>query len=453
MSLHFFDFLIGVGAAYFYIRAYDVFVIIILQILAASWALLGEMSPYLLFGFLVAGLLSVLVSPEWVEEHLGRRGFAQVAKASLFGVPLPLCSCGVLPVAASLRRHGAGKGATTAFLLSTPQTGVDSIAVTWALLGPVVAIIRPLAAFFTGIVGGMVVLAVDSEEDGEGPIGQMVECQSSYCAEEKRESAFVRVLRYGFVTLPRDIGRALFLGLLLSGIIAAFLKPDQVQAVFGGGLVPYLLAMAVGIPLYVCATASTPIAASLIGVGLSPGAALVFLISGPATNVASITTLLKVLGGRVVAVYLATVVVGSVATGLVVDFAVREWVLRGIGSSAAEAVLHHADGMTALSFGFKEVCSVVLLLVLAAAMWPRRAHDSKGSSAAENGRDHVELAIEGMRCNGCVSSIGRALREIEGVEDVRVDFSTSRALVAGVGLDPVVLCAEIEALGFDVLSR
>lgn len=423
------------------------------QVLGASWALLGEMSPYLLFGFLVAGLLSVFVSPEWVEEHLGRKGFAQVAKASLFGVPLPLCSCGVLPVAASLRRHGAGKGATTAFLLSTPQTGVDSIAVTWALLGPVVAIIRPLAAFVTGIAGGMVVQAVDSDEETEGSTEPSDECESSCCAADKGEFALFRALRYGFVTLPRDIGKALLVGLLLSGVISAFLEPDHVQAVFGGGLLPYLLAMAVGIPLYVCATASTPIAASLIGVGLSPGAALVFLISGPATNVASITTLLKVLGGRVVAVYLATVVVGSVATGLIVDLAVREWVLRGIPFVAADAVRHHADGMMAFSWGFKEICSVALLAVLAAAMWPRRAHGSEEAPAAENGHDHVEVAVGGMRCNGCASSIGRALREVEGVEDVRIDLSTSKAHVTGVGLEPAVLCAEIEALGFETECR
>ncbi|MEN8164917.1 MAG: SO_0444 family Cu/Zn efflux transporter [Acidobacteriota bacterium] len=377
------------------------------QILAASWTLLGEMAPYLLFGFLVAGLLSVFVSPEWVEEHLGRKGFAQVAKASLFGVPLPLCSCGVLPVAASLRRHGAGKGATTSFLLSTPQTGVDSIAVTWALLGPVIAVIRPVAAFITGIAGGMVVQAVEPDEETQVLPEQDEECADSCCSSEKGESALIRALRYGFVTLPRDIGRALFVGLLLSGVIAAFLEPDHVKAVFGGGLLPYVLAMAVGIPLYVCATASTPIAASLIAVGLSPGAALVFLISGPATNVASVTTLIRVLGGRVVAVYLGTVIVGSLATGLLVDFVLGGWVLTGMPAAAIESVHHHADGPTAMNLGFKEICAVVLLAVLAAAMWPRRAQRSEENPAAANGKDHVVLSVEGMRCNGCVTSIVR----------------------------------------------
>ncbi|RLE26541.1 MAG: permease [Acidobacteria bacterium] len=423
--------------------------IAVVQILAASWALLGEMAPYLLFGFLVAGLLSVFVSPEWVEQHLGRKGFAQVAKASLFGVPLPLCSCGVLPVAASLRRHGAGKGATTAFLLSTPQTGVDSIAVTWALLGPVVAIIRPLTAFITGIAGGMVVQAVEPDENPQILPGRDGEKADECCSSQTEKHALLKALHYGFVTLPRDIGRALFVGLILSGIIAAFLNPDHVRGVFGGGVLPYLVAMAVGIPLYVCATASTPVAASLIGAGLSPGAALVFLISGPATNVASVTTLLKVLGKKTVAVYLATVVVGSLATGLVVDFFFGRWVLKGMPAVAIEAAHRHGDGTMLIGWGFKETCAVVLLAVLVAAMWPRRSKTSEEDAVVKNLEKRVELSIGGMRCNGCVTSIGRALHEVEGVRDVTVDLAAAKAMVVGIGLDSEVLCAEVRALGFE----
>ena len=426
---------------------------IVYQVLGASWNLLGEMAPYLLFGFLVAGLLSVFVSPEWVEQHLGRKGFVQVAKASLFGVPLPLCSCGVLPVAASLRRHGAGKGATTAFLLSTPQTGVDSIAVTWALLGPVVAVIRPLAAFITGIAGGMVVQAVEPNGDSQAVPEQDGDCADSCCSSEREEHALVRALRYGFVTLPRDIGRSLFIGLILSGIIAAFLNPDHVKVVFGGGILPYLVAVAVGIPLYVCATASTPIAASLIGAGLSPGAALVFLISGPATNVASVTTLLRILGRRVVAVYLATVVIGSLATGLLVDFFFGKWVLAGVRAAAVDSAHRHGAGTMLMGWGFKETCAVVLLAVLVAAMWPRRSQASVENLASENLEERVELSVGGMRCNGCVTSIGRALREVEGVSDVTVDLAAAKAIVAGIALDAEFLCAEVQALGFECEER
>ena len=259
----------------------------------------------------------------------------------------------------------------------------------------------------------------------------------------------MRALRYGILQHLSGPCWVPFVGLLLSGVIAAFLEPDHVKAVFGGGLLPYVLAMALRRAPPVCATASTPIAASLIAVGLSPGAALVFLISGPATNVASVTTLIRILGGKVVAVYLGTVIVGSLATGLLVDFVLGGWVLTGMPAAAIEAVHHHADGPMAMNWGFKEICAVVLLAVLTAAMWPRRAQGSEENPAAENGQDHMELSVGGMRCNGCVTSIGRALSEVEGVEDVKVDLSTSKAPVAGIDLDPAVLCAEVEALGFD----
>ncbi|MCD4748973.1 MAG: SO_0444 family Cu/Zn efflux transporter [Thermoanaerobaculales bacterium] len=346
--------------------------VIVFQVLAASWILLGEMAPYLLLGFFIAGLLSVVVSPEWIERHLGRGGFAQVVKASLFGVPLPLCSCAVLPVAASLRRHGAGKGATTAFLLSTPQTGVDSIAATWALLGPVVAVIRPLAAFVTGLLGGAVAQAVDRNDDlGLMESHHAASASGDCCSSDKdSEATLIKVLRYGFLTLPRDIGRAIIVGLLLSGIIAAFLEPHALEGILGEGVLPYLVAMAVGVPLYVCATASTPIAASLIGAGLSPGAALVFLISGPATNFAALTTLLRVLGRRTSGVYLATVIVGSLATGLLVDAVLDAESLALPALSVMSTAHEHAHGARG-GLGFQEVCALVLIAVLAAAMWPR----------------------------------------------------------------------------------
>ncbi|MBI2438109.1 MAG: permease, partial [Lentisphaerae bacterium] len=191
---------------------------IILEILSAIWATLCEMAPYLLFGFLVAGLLSVFISPEKVEQHLGGWGLWSVIKASFFGVPLPLCSCGVTPVAISLHRHGASHGATTAFLLSTPQTGVDSIVVTYSLLGGLFALVRPVAAFITGVVGGWLVDSLTSSEQGqEAEIP--VPCTDACCAPESKQSNKLwRVLHYGFVTLPRDIGKALVVGLIIAGV-------------------------------------------------------------------------------------------------------------------------------------------------------------------------------------------------------------------------------------------
>lgn len=245
------------------------------QVLADFWATALEMSPYLLFGFFVAGVLSVLVSQQLVERHLGSRGIWSILKASLFGVPLPLSSCGVIPVSMSLRKHGASKGSTIAFLLSTPQTGVDSIFVTLSLLGPLFAVFRPIAAFVTGVVGGVLVDTFGRDSTENNPQGQ--KCNDSCCSGEGKSSGFVRAVKYGFVTLPGDIGRAMLVGLLVAAAISAMVPDDFFAEKLGTGIFAMVVMMVLGIPVYVCATASVPIAAALILKGLTPGAAWFFL--------------------------------------------------------------------------------------------------------------------------------------------------------------------------------
>ncbi|MEE4271877.1 MAG: SO_0444 family Cu/Zn efflux transporter [Thermoanaerobaculales bacterium] len=434
------------------------------SILVASWAMLVEMAPYLLLGFAVAGLLSVAISPRWVERHLGDRGLGQVFKASLFGVPLPLCSCGVIPVGASLRRHGAGKGATTAFLLSTPQTGVDSVAVTYALLGPFLAVVRPVAALLTGFFGGGLVYALDRDDGspaGEAPPPPSCSSGEDSCSSGEdccdggdgpEERNLLQGLTYGLVTLPRDIGRALIVGILLSGVISAVVEPRALESILGGGIWPMLAAIAVGVPLYVCATASTPIALSLIHAGLSPGAALVFLITGPATNAATITTLWRVLGKRSVVIFLLTVAVGALATGFAVDGIVAAgWVKADAMVPAAGAMTGHEHHESAGGW-FGTACAVLLILVMANAMWPvprpfpkefqKVADDSKMSS--------FELSVNGMRCNGCVESVTRAVNDCDGVEETAVDLAGGRASVRGADVDPAAVAEAVRSLGFEV---
>jgi uncharacterized membrane protein YraQ (UPF0718 family)/copper chaperone CopZ len=429
---------------------------LIVTIVTASWAVFGAMAPYLLLGFVVAGLLSVVISPEWIERHLGGNGLGQVVKASIFGVPLPLCSCGVIPVAASLRRHGASKGATTAFLLSTPQTGVDSIAVTYGLLGPFLAVVRPVAALITGIFGGGLVQAFNHDDiaNGEDDLdgGESSSCSSDCCDDEKSEGRpkILEGLHYGLVTLPRDIGRALIWGVLISGLIAAFVAPQALESYLGGGLWPMLAAMAVGIPLYVCATASTPIALGLIHAGLSPGAALVFLISGPATNTAALTTLWKVLGRRAAILYLVTVAVASLATGFAVDGLIGagglpESALVPAASSMEGAHAHH-EGGGAMS-PFELVCAVALLAVLINALRPRRRADGEEEVAQDE--RVLELEVQGMRCNGCVTSVQRALLEIAGVTDAEVRLEEGRARVRGNSFSVQELVNAVRSLGFE----
>jgi hypothetical protein len=315
---------------------------ILLEILAESWELLQESSVYVLFGIFVAGLMRVFVSPEAVSRHLGKGKVKSVLKAAALGVPVPLCSCGVLPAAVSLKRQGANNGATAAFLISTPESGVDSIALTYALLDPVMTVARPAAAFATAAVAGIAENMIGSEKEAKTvqpdlhcPVDNC--CDGVVCLPEvhKDHHTFFEKLKAGFsyalFELWEDIAPWFLLGLLLAGVITAMIPSDLMAKHLGGGLPAMLIMLAVGIPLYICATASTPIAAALILKGVSPGAALVFLLAGPATNVTSLTVLFGLLGKRATAIYLASIAVVSVVCGLALD---QVYAFLGISAQA-----------------------------------------------------------------------------------------------------------------------
>jgi len=323
----------------------------IISFLKELWAIVGEMSPYLLFGFLVAGVLSLVLKPELVEAHLGGKGIWPVFKASLLGVPLPLCSCGVIPVSMSLRKHGASKGSTISFLLSTPQTGVDSFLVTYSLLGPVLAIFRPLIAFVTGIIGGVLVQLFGKNPNVTDQPEE--KCTESCCSEDKKPNAFMHIIRYAFITLPSDIGRTMFLGLAIAAVISVAVPEDFFADNLGTGLGAMLVMMLLGIPVYVCATASVPVAAALIMKGVTPGAALVFLMTGPATNAAAITTLWKLLGHRTAIIYLLTVAACALGSGLLLDKMALVTELE---------IVSRAHWM--LPGYVKNICAVVLIVML-----------------------------------------------------------------------------------------
>lgn len=327
------------------------------SIIVDFWGTAAEMSPYLLFGFLVAGILSVFVSQPLVERHLGGRGVWPLVKASIVGVPLPLCSCGVIPVSISLHKHGASKGATVSFLLSTPQTGIDSIFVTLSLLGPVFAIFRPLAALVTGLVGGGLVNVFNrnQEDANRSP----PECSDECCTDDKKTRRIVKGLKYGFVTLPRDIGKAMLVGLAIAALLSALVPPNFFAEYLGTGLFAMVVMMFLGIPVYVCATASVPVAAALILKGLTPGAVLVFLMTGPATNAASFITIWKALGRATAITYLATVagcallggvLLDYIAAGIDIEIATRPgWMLPNIVKYISAVVLLAILGFAILS--------------------------------------------------------------------------------------------------------
>jgi len=332
------------------------------EVLRQSGVILVEAAPYLLIGFLVAGVLHLVLKPEWLTRHLSGESLRSVVTASLVGAPLPLCSCSVVPVAIAMRRKGASKGATASFLIATPETGVDSVAVSWALLDPILTVARFVGAIVSAIfVGGVVSWFVRRGFDRADP--EPPKPEESCCAEhdaspapEVRKAPWpVRVLRYAFVDMMDDLAASMLIGFLLSGVVAAAIPADLFQAPVARGFSGLLLMLLVGIPAYVCAAGSTPIAAALILKGMSPGAALVFLLASPATNVGTLVVVSRHLGRRVVLLQFAALSAATLAIGWSVD---RLYALLHVAPAAsigAEAAEHH---------GWASIAAAALLGVL-----------------------------------------------------------------------------------------
>ena len=431
---------------------------------AAIWWTAAEMSPYLLLGFLVAGLLSVFVSAVWVERHLGGRGLGAPVKAAVFGVPLPLCSCGVIPLAASLRQHGASKGATASFLIATPQTGVDSIFATYALLGPLFAVVRPVVALVSGVVGGVAVQLTDraapqgvalpvlGETKGDAANGKDKcstdgSCCGPKAADEPTWGAkVVAGLKYAVVTLPNDIAKPLILGIVVAGVIAALAEPGTLAPWLGGGLLAYLVMTAVGVPMYVCSTGSIPLGLSFIHLGASPGAALAFLIAGPATNAATIAVNWRMLGRVQTFVYMGTVVASAVGAAYLVDALVA-----ALGQTyIPQEHMGHVHEMS----GSGHVWAALLVALVATAMivarLPKRRDPAQSIATEESNMadDTKTLEVKGMTCSHCAAAVTRALRESPGVTRADVELASGRATVTGPAVDVGALVRKVEELGY-----
>ncbi len=294
----------------------------------------NAMAIYILFGLLFAGLLHELVPESIVKEHLGNDTVGSVAKATLFGVPLPVCSCGVIPLATSINKSGASKGATLSFLISTPITGIDSILATFGMFGWAFTLYRLVTSVIIAMVAGILTNIFETKNRVDtAPAMQFsaqpqseasdscCSSQSSCCSSQKDDSgfSFVKALQYGFGTLLKDIAKPLFWGLMAGALITVIVPKDMAGFIADNSWLSYLIVVAIAVPMYVCATASLPIAAALILSGVSAGAAFVFLSAGPATNTVTIGVVKKMLGKTALMIYLGTIVVGSIIFGLGLD--------------------------------------------------------------------------------------------------------------------------------------
>lgn len=402
--------------------------------------LINSMAPYLLLGFLLAGLMHAFVPQNLYRRYLGGNSFRSVLNAALLGIPLPLCSCGVIPTAMSLRKEGASKGATVSFLISTPQTGVDSIIATYSLIGLPFALLRPLAALVTSLFGGCLVNRFDDKDV----------CSTSCAAPSESVDGGVRMsfrqrlqsaFRYAFVEMMQDIGKWLLLGLVVAGLITVFV-PDSFFALFADKpLLSMLLVLAFAVPMYLCATGSIPIAVALMLKGLSPGTALVLLMAGPAVNVASMLVISKVMGKKTLLFYLLSIVSGAIAFGLAIDYLLpREWFLTSL------AHIHdcHAQGVSWFNLG----CTLLMLLLLVNAFVLRyRKQDSCELPSDKN----WVMMVKGMTCNHCKNNVEKAIMKVDGVEQVDINLADGRTVVTG-SFDREAIKKSVEGIGFEVVE-
>jgi len=312
------------------------FIIRVFQgVLLSTWDIFLDSAPYLLFGFWIAGLLRYFVPAGHIARYLGGRGYRSVLLASVFGIPLPLCSCGVIPTAIGLHKQGASKGATMAFIVSTPETGVDSISISYALLDPIMTVFRPIAAFITAFVVGTAQNTLDKQGEKACPVTTQPKINGPDLKALSFMQKIKRSVRYALVSLLGDLAPWLIIGMLVAGLISYMIPDRWLQENMGSPWITMPLMLVIGIPLYVCATASTPIAAILISKGMDPGAALVFLLAGPATSVATMTVVATYFGKKTLGIYLLSIGICSLVFGVVLN-----GIYAGFGLNPAVIIGH-----------------------------------------------------------------------------------------------------------------
>lgn len=410
---------------------------IIIEYFAELWKLIGEMAPYLLFGFFFAGMLRVFMKNETVGKMLKENNFKSILNATLLGIPLPLCSCGVIPAGLSFRKNGASKGSTVSFLISTPQTGVDSILATYSLLGLPFALLRPFAALVTGITGGVVTNIFNKGKDIKDHVTKEVTEKKGF-AENIKE-----IFKYGFIELIQDISKWLIIGLLLAALLSVAIPDDFFIQYINKPWLNMLLVLAVSVPLYICATGSIPIAAVLMMKGLSPGAALVFLMAGPATNIATITVLANTLGKKTTAIYLSTIIAGALIFGYLTDaFLPSGWF----------AMTNHNHGdhhMLPEWLSISSAIALVLLIINGIIIRTIKKNKDKMKKAEFESLANIKkYKVEGMTCKNCKAHVEREVNSLQGVKESIADFERGELIVTGENLNDEKIKESVEKAGY-----
>ena len=478
--------------------------------------LFSEMAPFLLLGFLLAGILHV-----WVPNHLyvpkiSKPNFKSVLWSALFGIPLPICSCGVIPTSIALRKEGASKGASVSFLISTPATGVDSILATYSLLGGPFAILRPVAAFVTAMLGGLFtnVVTKNEPETGVAVVGETHEhhehhhehercdCDGDHCScgqdhdEEHSKKSFAQkikeTLEYGFVNMIGDVSKWLIIGLLLGALIAAFVPDDFFLFLHEYPLLCMVVVLVLAMPMYTCATGSIPLALALVEKGITPGAALVLLMAGPATSIASMLVVGKAFGKRTLAAYLTSIALGALFFGFVIDtFFMDSFLASMLPHASAECHGHGALGV------FDYICAGLFAVLIVYAKFVHKGCGGHCGCGCENhdcccecGDDHDHCECEGhgehhehhhephhegechchehhhereepvvetysvlgMNCSHCKACVEKAAMRLDGVLSAEADVAGKELRVQWHGdddVDETALKNAVEEAGFE----
>ena len=392
-----------------------------------------EMAPYLLLGFFIAGVLHVFVPQKFYANYLSRKNKLSVLWAALLGIPLPLCSCGVIPTAIGLKNEKASKGAIASFLIATPQTGIDSILATFSLMGLGFAILRPTAALITGVCGGLLVNRLVHEDD-------VVNIDNCSCQVEKGNKVW-RVVKYAYYDMIRDIGLRLLIGLVVAALIQVAV-PDEFFLSFGSQpLLQMLVILVIAVPMYICSTGSIPVAAALMMKGLSPGAALVMLMAGPAVNFASILVVHKSMGRRFTSIYLMTIIGFSILFGLL---------LNATAIFNSQFSLFTPEGAccmsaSALPSTFKMICATVLSLLIIYALMMK--FFSKFTTKKPLDPDVTVYRVEDMHCSHCEAAVVRAVEDLPGVEKAKASASANTLTIKGPATEEAIRTA-VEGIGY-----